>query len=249
MSASNPVPFMRRFPASAVTTLLAFTAGMAAAHRHSVTVRSRTEAAARFAHEMAAAAFALGSTLPDVLLRDLDGQPVRLYDRIAGQTSLLVIVRARECLSCLNYPLELRILKHRLPGLAPLLVATGPDTLVLKRYLRDQRWRDAVLDPEGMLLHALNTSHTPIVALLDTHRRIVWIDVRPRILATAEPLGTLLPALVEAIQCTAERSAPTATAALSAGGSIAQGVFQPETRSCLWPTAPLSGGAAWRDSH
>lgn len=94
-----PRPYVGLTPSAFLT----FGAGIAVSHHRLATVRQRTETAADVAREMAAAALTLGTRVPDVMLRDLYGQSVRLHDRIAGQLTLLVIVGARECLSCLNY--------------------------------------------------------------------------------------------------------------------------------------------------
>jgi hypothetical protein len=49
---------------------------------------------------------ALGTQLPDLKLASPSGDPVSLWDTLAEQPTLLLIVDREDCLGCGNYPLE-----------------------------------------------------------------------------------------------------------------------------------------------
>lgn len=136
-----------------------------------------------------------GALLPTTLLRTAGGA-VRLRDHVKAPT--LVIVADREvCLSCANFPLEMRVLANDLPGLRTLLVLSGPDTAFFRRYARQNgmRGEQLLLDPAGELLRDLGVERGPMVLLADGEGRILWSDTRTGPQFGPHPVSRVLPLL------------------------------------------------------
>lgn len=148
------------------------------------------------ARERADATTLVGRQLPEVKLRALDGSEVSLVDRTRGHPSLVLVVSSADCLSCANYPLEVRVLRHSMPNLQAVLVGSDPDTVFLKEYFhREQIEREALLDHEGEALKALGRQNTPLILLLDTAGRIIFVDARASSQSSVLPISRQFAAL------------------------------------------------------
>jgi hypothetical protein len=147
------------------------------------------------------AAVLLGAVLPALTLQSLDGKPVLLADRLARGPSLVIVLGARDCFSCSSYQLELRILKSKLPGLAPILVGSGGDASLFRDYFRKEHLEAvALLDPDRSLLASVGVGSEPLVLLVDSAGRVLFVDNRPSAAAAQFPFGRLLPLLGGALQ-------------------------------------------------
>lgn len=157
----------------------------------------------RSRNEAAEASTLLGTPLPAVTLRSLDGKPVALSERIGSGTTLIVLLGSRDCFSCSSYRLELGILKSKLPGITPILIGSGSDEVVFQEYFRQDRLESVgLLDPERSLLAALGVGTEPLL-LLVADGRILFVDHRSSSAAAQFPFGRLLPLLGGALLPTA----------------------------------------------
>lgn len=138
----------------------------------------------------------VGQQLPEIKLRALDGSEVSLGDRTRGHLSLVFVVSSADCLSCANYPLEVRVLRHSVPDLHAVLVGSDPDTMFLREYFhREQIERVALLDHEGETLKALGRQNTPLILLLNTAGQIIFVDARASSQSSLLPVSRQLAAL------------------------------------------------------
>ena len=69
----------------------------------------------------------LGSRLPDVALRTVDGQPTTLAKQVAGQPAILVFYRGGWCPYCNLQLSELRLIEARAKALGYQMIAISPD--------------------------------------------------------------------------------------------------------------------------
>ena len=163
------------------------------------TACSSAEAGGR--RESADLSVLLGTTLPPVTLQSLDGGTVALATRLAAGPTLLIVLGPKDCFSCSSYRLELAILKTKLPGVTPLLIGSGSDQAPFREYFRLDRLESiALLDHDRSLVKSLGARSEPLVLLLDTAGRILWVDGRSTSAASQFPLGRLLPLLGDALQ-------------------------------------------------
>ena len=103
----------------------------------SIALLAATAALAAFAVPLAAERIAdsaedirpvlLGSTVPDTVLADLDGSPVRLREAVAGRLTALVFYRGGWCPYCNLQLADLRHISADLEALGFTLVAITPD--------------------------------------------------------------------------------------------------------------------------
>jgi hypothetical protein len=131
-----------------------------------------------------------------------------------------VIVADREvCLSCANFPLEMRVLANDLPGLRSLLVLSGPDTAYFRRYARQNGLppHRLLLDPPRRLLRDLGVEHGPMVMLADSAGRILWADTRTGPQFGPTPVSRALPLLHTVLS--GAMAAPPDTPAVAAPGA------------------------------
>lgn len=143
----------------------------------------------------------LGSALPAVSLRSVDGQVVPLAGRVSRGFSLIILLGAKDCFSCSSYALELKILKSKLPGITPILIGSGGDEALFRDYFRREHLESvALLDPDRALLTALHLESEPLVLLVDPEGRLLFVDTRSSSAAAQFPFGRLLPLLGGALQ-------------------------------------------------
>lgn len=138
----------------------------------------------------------LGTKLPALTLRSVAGSAVSLGDRLSRGPSLVIVLGVEDCLSCASYELELTILRSKLPGLTPILIGSGGDEQLFRDYFRRGRLESvALLDPDRALLTSLRAESEPLVLLVDSEGRILFVDNRPSSAASHFPFGRLLPLL------------------------------------------------------
>jgi len=143
----------------------------------------------------------LGTQVPGLTLRSVDGNPVSLGDRLSHGPSLIIVLGSKDCFTCSSYQLELRILKSKLPGITPILIGSGDDEQVFQDYFRrDHLESVALLDPDRTLLTSLGVSRGPLVLLIDAEGRILFVDSRPTSAAAQFPIGRILPLLGGALR-------------------------------------------------
>lgn len=135
----------------------------------------------------------LGTLIPNVDVRTVNGSPTRLRDLLAGRPALIYISTPAECASCSNLPLEFQIVRRDTPTIQPILVGSGSSaaefTPILKRMGIGAA---AVIDQRRELLHALGVDSEPLVLLTDSVGRIVFVDWRSTSQAAQYPMGTIL---------------------------------------------------------
>jgi len=151
--------------------------------------------------EAADASRLLGARLPALTLRSVDGSAVALAERLSHGPSLVIVLGARDCFSCASYELELRILKSKLPGILPILIGSGGDEHLFQDYFRRAHLEAvALLDPDRALLTALHVENEPLVLVVDSAGRILFVDNRSSSAAAQFPFGRLLPLLDGALE-------------------------------------------------
>jgi len=125
-------------------------------------------------------ASAVGTLVPDAVLEDYQGLPLRLSAVTEGRPTLILLVNAEDCLSCANFPVEMRILRNKLPGLKRVFLATGTDTAFFRAYARQKLIAsEMVLDPRGEFLKSVGAAgRTPAVLLLDAERKVLLFEHR-----------------------------------------------------------------------
>ncbi len=157
--------------------------------------------------EMGSFAELLGSQLPAVSLKSVDGRAVTLADRLSHGPSLIIVLGMKDCFSCNSYRLELDILKSKLPGITPILIGSGSDERMFQDYFRrDHLQAAALLDTDRRLVKALGVNAEPLVLLVDATGRILFADNRSSSAAAQFPFGKLFPLLGAILQ-----PAPTLT--------------------------------------
>jgi hypothetical protein len=143
----------------------------------------------------------LGTSLPQVTVRSIDGSAAPLAERLARGPTMIIVLGPKDCFSCESYRLELNILKSRLPGITPILIGSGSDEKVFRDYFRGDHLESiGLLDPEQRLLKSLRIKSAPLVLLVDSARRILFVDNRSSSAAAQFPFGRLLPLLGGALQ-------------------------------------------------
>ena len=152
-------------------------------------LRARTNAP--FARPMSVSP--LGDTIPDVTLLTPDGKQEPLKNRIRNRPAALYIYSAAECSSCAGFALEFDILKREIPNVVPLLIGTGGARSAFREYFeRAQVVDNALIDESSTLLKGLRVHHGPLVLLIDSNGRIVFVDSRSTSQASQYPLGRVL---------------------------------------------------------
>jgi hypothetical protein len=142
----------------------------------------------------------LGSQLPAVTLQSLDGGSVALTDRLVPGPTMIIVLGPKDCFSCESYRLELNILKSKLPGISPVLIGSGAENLFKDYFRRDHLQSVGLLDPDHRLLTALRIQSAPLVLLVDSTGRILFVDNRSSSAAAQFPFGRLLPLLGGVLQ-------------------------------------------------
>lgn len=142
----------------------------------------------------AADRFPLGDTLPVVELRKPDGTPVMLRTHIGTRPALLYIFGVDECASCSNLPLEFQIVHRQAPLLTTLLIASGASLETFRPRLQQMglHENEALIDERSALLHGLGIAHEPLVILVDSAGRVIFVDVRKASRAAQYPVGHIL---------------------------------------------------------
>jgi hypothetical protein len=149
--------------------------------------RSASFASASVAIAQNGEALILGRVLPDVVLMTPEGVPESLSRVLRTRPSLIAIVTQEDCLGCGEYGLELRIIAREVPSLTPLLIGIGQDTALFRAYLRENRIQ-GLLDP-GSELGALPT---PLVVVVDTTGRVLFVDDRSGPAGKSFPVSQVL---------------------------------------------------------
>ncbi len=145
----------------------------------------------------------LGARLPALTLRAADGTAVSLADRLSRShgPSLIIVLGVGDCLGCSSYELELQILRSTFPGISPILIGSGADEKLFGDYFRRAHLEPvALLDRDRVLLDSLRVNREPLVLLVDSTGRILFVDARSSSAATQFPFGRLLPLLGGALQ-------------------------------------------------
>lgn len=178
-------------------TLMVGLAGLSAGIMLTAFVRAE----ARNTPEAWSPADLLGSQLPAVTLQSLDGGSVALADRLVPGPTMIIVLGPKDCFSCESYRLELNILKSKLPGISPVLIGSGAEQDLFKDYFRrDHLQSVGLLDKDHRLLSALRIQSAPLVLLVDSTGRILFVDSRSSSAAAQFPFGRLLPLLGGALQ-------------------------------------------------
>lgn len=140
----------------------------------------------------------LGDTLPDVTLATITGARRALRHQVGSRAAVIYIFSPKECASCSSLPIEFDVIRRTVPGVRPLLVASGTDTAELARYIRlNGLGDDALLDPERQLIRAWRGAEEPLVILV-ARGRIVLEDRRSAARAAHYPIGRILADLASA---------------------------------------------------
>lgn len=138
----------------------------------------------------------LGSQLPAVTLQSLDGKTVSLADRLGHGPTMIIVLGPKDCFSCESYRLELNILKTKMPGITPVLIGSGSRQELFKDYFRRDHLESlGLLDPDAALLSKLRIQQAPLMLLIDSTGRILFVDNRSSSAAAQFPFGRLLPLL------------------------------------------------------
>ncbi len=169
---------MRLRPALAAAACVAlFVAGFAGARRNFLADFGRAEDESAINSSTASAA---GGRISDVVLEDHRGQRLRLSGLTEGRPTLVLVVSAEDCLSCANFPVEMRVVRNKFPGLKRIMLGTGKDTAFFREYGREKRISsEMVLDPGGEFLKSVGAAgRTPAVLLLDAERNVLLFEHR-----------------------------------------------------------------------
>jgi hypothetical protein len=152
----------------------------------------------------------IGQVVPPQVLRDMDGKAVSLSARIRDRPTLMMIMDRTACLTCANFPLELKILGNRYPSLNMIVVASGSDTAFLKQYFRRHHIsRHTLLDLENQLLRALGGPElNSLVLLLDKNGRVILVDERVGAQFAQFPISQRLLALTTSLDATQHPEMP-----------------------------------------
>jgi peroxiredoxin len=135
----------------------------------------------------------LGNQLPAVVLAKPDGSPISLMSFLRKRPALIYIFGMAECASCSNLPLEFRIVHREAPDLVTLLVGSGASIDSFKPRLKSMGLSDeALIDEKRQLLDGLGVSREPLVVLVDTTGRILFVDSRSASRAAQYPVGHIL---------------------------------------------------------
>jgi hypothetical protein len=138
--------------------------------------------------------FPLGDTLPTALLKHPDGSAVMLRPHLGPRPALLYIFGVDECASCSNLPLEFQIVRRQAPRLMTILIASGASVETFRPRLDkmglDQK--DVLVDEKSVLLHGLGVAREPLVVLVDSTGRVIFVDSRTASRAAQYPVGHIL---------------------------------------------------------
>lgn len=142
----------------------------------------------------------LGRPIPEVHLTTLDGQSVSLRDKLNGRAALIIVMGPRDCTSCANLPLELRIVRSKFPHLGTVVVGSGDAVDAFRVYFGASHLEGyGLIDKERALLRSLELEREPITMLVDTSGRILFIDARSPSEASHYPIGRLLLELISTL--------------------------------------------------
>jgi hypothetical protein len=132
----------------------------------------------------------LGKPLPELIVKTINGDPVRLSGRLGKHASLIYLMSPVECASCSNLPLEFKIVRRDLPYIQPLLIGSGAPPEAFRAALGSSPLlAEALVDEHRELLRAFRVSAEPLV---DSTGRILLVDVRSTSAAAQFPMGTVL---------------------------------------------------------
>jgi peroxiredoxin len=139
---------------------------------------------------------AIGRVLPSLTLQSIEGDPIDLRERVGKRPSVLYVFGANECAGCSNLGLEFQILRGLIPSVQPLLIGSGAKPEVFRPFVQPLGVGSSVfIDQKRQLLHALGAPKEPVVALIDSTGRILYIDTRSASQAAQYPMGRLLHAI------------------------------------------------------
>ncbi len=142
----------------------------------------------------------LGRQIGALPLQRLTGDSTTVASLCADSPCAIFVVSKSDCLDCLDYPSELRIVASRFPHLRAYLVGTGPDTAFFREYFERRRMAHAgLLDPEGIIGRVVATDHTPIALLLAPDGTVLFVDTRSGPEAAGAPVSRIVLRLRETL--------------------------------------------------
>jgi hypothetical protein len=135
----------------------------------------------------------LGDPLPDARVIRLDGSRFDLHAALSGGPTIVAIIGTKDCTSCMNYPLEFRILHGKFPALRTLIVGTGAEPDSFRSYFHEAHVEGiGIIDSQGDLVRGLGITTTPVTIVADSGGRVLYVDTRPAWEAAQFPIGRLL---------------------------------------------------------
>lgn len=139
----------------------------------------------------------IGSTFPQVDLLVAGGETADPNEFFASARTVVFLVTKDDCLSCGQYVMESKIIDSQV-GIPTIFVGVGPDTEFFARFFQNHRVR-FLLDPEAALLSHFDPVEPPLVTLVGSDRRILWMDARSPSMAARYPSSRVLLALTTGV--------------------------------------------------
>src|SRR5688500_16038508 len=135
----------------------------------------------------------VGSRLPDLDLRRLDGTKVRLQELLRNGPTLMYVMSLAECTACSSLPTELRIVRRQTPRLQAVLIGSGASPERSRALLACMELDDvALIDESQSVLQGLGLDRSPVVVLADSSGRILLLDTRDVSRASQYPMSRIL---------------------------------------------------------
>ena len=142
------------------------------------------------------AARLLGQRLPALTLTDAHGNNRDVLADANGEFALLMLLREQDCVTCVDFPLEARVVRNGYRSIHPVLVGISEEPAFFATYFRNMRMTEfARIDTAGRMSQALGTDHTPLALLVSPERRIILVDIRSGAESSTEPISRILSSL------------------------------------------------------